>query len=140
LRHIFSLEETCKRPARLAGTGDFEVLMSEIALESPVGLTASAAHRIAEILKGEPEGSLLRVGVEGGGCSGFQYTFAIAKDRSDEDLILEEGGAKVAIDPISLDFLRGSQIDFVDDLMGRMFKIHNPAATASCGCGSSFSI
>jgi len=114
--------------------------MSETAVDNPVGLTASAARRIAEILKNEPEGSVLRVGVEGGGCSGFQYTYAITQDRSDDDLILEGGGATVVIDRLSLDFLRGSQIDFVDDLMGRMFKIHNPAATASCGCGSSFSV
>ncbi|MGH6817866.1 MAG: HesB/IscA family protein [Methylovirgula sp.] len=114
--------------------------MSEIVVENPVGLSASAARRIAEILKSEPAGSVLRVGVEGGGCSGFQYTYAITQDRSEADLVLERGGATVVIDPISLDFLRGSEIDFVDDLMGRMFKIHNPAATASCGCGSSFSV
>lgn len=114
--------------------------MSETAVESPVGLTASAARRVAEILEGEPAGSVLRVGVEGGGCSGFQYTYAITLDRSEEDLVLERDGATVVIDPISLDFLRGSEIDFVDDLMGRAFKIHNPAATASCGCGSSFSV
>ncbi len=110
------------------------------AVENQVGLTKSAARRIAEILKGEPEGSVLRIGVEGGGCSGFQYTYAITQDRSAEDLVLEDDGARVVIDPVSLDFLRGSKIDFVDDLMGRMFKIHNPAATASCGCGSSFSV
>jgi iron-sulfur cluster assembly accessory protein len=114
--------------------------MSEVVVESPVGLTANAARRIAEILKSEPAGSVLRVGVEGGGCSGFQYTYAITRDRSEEDLVLEQSEAIVVIDPISLDFLRGSEIDFVDDLMGRMFKIHNPAATASCGCGSSFSV
>lgn len=114
--------------------------MIDTAVESPLGLTAKAAQRIAEILRAEPEGSVLRIGVEGGGCSGFQYTYAITQDRSPDDLVLERDGATVVIDPISLDFLRGSQIDFVDDLMGRMFKIHNPAATASCGCGSSFSV
>lgn len=114
--------------------------MNEIAVENPVTLTASAARRITEILKNEPHGSALRVGVEGGGCSGFQYTFAITQDRSDEDFVIEENGAILVIDQISLDFLRGSRVDFVDDLMGRMFKIHNPAATASCGCGSSFSV
>jgi iron-sulfur cluster assembly accessory protein len=114
--------------------------MSETAVESAVGLSASAARRIAEILRSEPEGSVLRVGVEGGGCSGFQYTYAITQDRSADDLVLEGDGATVVIDRISLDFLRGSQIDFVDDLMGRMFKIHNPAATASCGCGTSFAV
>jgi iron-sulfur cluster assembly accessory protein len=123
------------------GNRDFEAfLMGEIAVEAPVGLTASAARRIAEILKNEPENSVLRVSVEGGGCSGFQYTYSITQDRSDDDLVVEGDGATVVIDRISLDFLRGSQIDFVDDLMGRMFKIHNPAATASCGCGSSFAV
>jgi iron-sulfur cluster assembly accessory protein len=114
--------------------------MSETEVENRVGLSASAARRIAEILKSEPEGSVLRVGVEGGGCSGFQYTYAITQDRADDDLVLEDDGATVVIDQVSLDFLRGSEIDFVDDLMGRMFKIHNPAATASCGCGTSFSV
>jgi iron-sulfur cluster assembly accessory protein len=129
-----------KRLSRFTVVGKLEVLMSETEVESPVGLSASAARRIAEILKSEPEGSVLRVGVDGGGCSGFQYTYLITQDRSDDDLVLEDDGATVVIDRISLDFLRGSQIDFVDDLMGRVFKIHNPAATASCGCGSSFSI
>lgn len=114
--------------------------MSETKVENPVQLTASAARRVADILKSEPEGSVLRIGVDGGGCSGFQYTYAITQDRSDDDLVLEEDGATVVIDRVSLDFLRGSRIDFVDDLMGRMFKIDNPAATASCGCGSSFSV
>jgi iron-sulfur cluster assembly accessory protein len=114
--------------------------MSEAALETPVELTAPAARRVAEILKSEPARSALRVGVDGGGCSGFQYTFNITQDRSDEDLVLERDGATVVIDQISLDFLRGCRIDFIDDLMGRAFKIHNPAATASCGCGSSFAM
>ena len=114
--------------------------MIDAALETPVELTANAAHRVAEILKTEPSGSVLRVAVEGGGCSGFQYTYNITQDRSDEDLVLEREGATVVIDEISLDFLRGCQIDFIDDLMGRMFKIHNPAATASCGCGTSFAV
>lgn len=114
--------------------------MTETAVEAPVELTASAARRIAEILESEPKGSALRVGVEGGGCSGFQYTYAITRDRASDDLVLQDEGATVVIDPMSLDFLRGCQIDFIDDLMGRMFKINNPAATASCGCGSSFSV
>jgi iron-sulfur cluster assembly accessory protein len=114
--------------------------MSEAALETPVELTAPAARRVAEILKSEPDRSALRVGVDGGGCSGFQYTFNITQDRSDEDLVLEQEGATVVIDQISLDFLRGCRIDFIDDLMGRAFKIHNPAATASCGCGTSFAM
>lgn len=115
--------------------------MSDAAiLAGDVVLTDSAARRIAEILHDEPPGSVLRVGVDGGGCSGFQYTYNLTQDRTDEDLVLAKAGATVVIDPISLDFLRGCEIDFIDDLMGRMFKIHNPAATASCGCGASFAV
>lgn len=114
--------------------------MSETAIENSVGLTDKAARRVAEILKSEPEGSFLRVGVDGGGCSGFTYTYNLTKEQSADDLVIERDGAKVVIDPISLDILRGCTIDFIDDLMGRMFKIHNPAATASCGCGSSFAL
>ena len=119
----------------------FEVFkMSEAAIECPVELTEKAARRVAEILKSEPAGSFLRVGVDGGGCSGFTYTYNISTEQSADDLVIERDGATVAIDPISLDILRGSKIDFIDDLMGRMFKIVNPAATASCGCGSSFAV
>jgi len=115
--------------------------MSEAAaVETNIVLTDSAAKRVAEILRSEPPGSALRVGVDGGGCSGFQYTYDITQDRAADDLVLQKAGAIVVVDPISLDFLRGCEIDFIDNLMGRMFKIHNPAATASCGCGSSFAI
>lgn len=113
--------------------------MNEIVIEAPE-LTLKAARRVAEILKSEPDGSFLRIGVDGGGCSGFTYTYNIEKERADDDLVLEREGATVLIDQISLEFLRGCQIDFIDDLMGRMFKIVNPAAKSSCGCGSSFAI
>lgn len=114
--------------------------MSEAATEHLVGLTASAARRVAEILQAEAPGSALRVGVDGGGCSGFQYTYDIVGARAAEDLVLERDGATVLIDQTSLEFLRGARIDFVDNLMGRMFKIDNPQATSSCGCGTSFSV
>lgn len=114
--------------------------MSEVTVEAPVELTEAAARRVAEILKTEPAGSFLRVGVDGGGCSGFTYTYNISTERADDDLVLERDGATVLIDQISLEFLRGCRIDFIDDLMGRMFKVSNPAATASCGCGSSFAV
>ena len=114
--------------------------MSEATAEAPVELTENAARRIAEILTSEPAGSFLRIGVDGGGCSGFTYTYNLSTEPSPDDLVIERGGARVAIDPVSLDLLRGSRIDFIDDLMGRMFKIAIPAATASCGCGSSFAI
>ena len=105
-----------------------------------VTISDSAARRIGEILKSEPEGAMLRVSVEGGGCSGFQYKFDIARDKADDDLVLTREGAVVLIDPVSVNYMAGSQIDFVDDLIGQSFKINNPQATASCGCGTSFSI
>jgi len=108
--------------------------------EAPVELTGNAARRIAEILRNEPQGSFLRIGVDGGGCSGFTYTYNISAERLEGDLVIERDGANVAIDSVSLDLLRGSKIDFIDGLMGQMFKIDNPQATASCGCGSSFAI
>ena len=105
-----------------------------------VTLSDSAARRIGEILKSEPEGAMLRVSVVGGGCSGFQYKFDIERARAEDDLVLARDGAVVLIDPVSVNYMAGSQIDFVDDLIGQSFKINNPKATASCGCGTSFSI
>jgi iron-sulfur cluster assembly accessory protein len=105
-----------------------------------VTISDSAARRIGEILKSEAEGAMLRVSVEGGGCSGFQYKFDIERAKADDDLVLARDGAVVLIDPVSVNYMAGSQIDFVDDLIGQSFKINNPQATASCGCGTSFSI
>ena len=106
----------------------------------PVTVSARAAKRIAQILKDESGAAMLRVAVTGGGCSGFQYNFAIDDSRMDDDLVVERDGATVLIDPVSLDFLKGAEIDFVDDLIGQAFKINNPNATSSCGCGTSFSV
>lgn len=108
--------------------------------EGEVVLSTAAAKRIAKILSGEPEKEALRVSVEGGGCSGFSYKFDLTEGQQDDDLILEAEGAKVVIDPISLMYMGGSVVDFVDDLMGQSFQIRNPNATASCGCGTSFSL
>ena len=83
---------------------------------------------------------MLRVSVSGGGCSGFQYGFDLVSEQTDDDLALEKDGVTVLVDSISLMYLSGSEIDFVDDLMGASFQIRNPNATASCGCGTSFSI
>ena len=105
-----------------------------------VSISESAARRIGEILKSEPAGAMLRVSVEGGGCSGFQYKFDIERAKAEDDLVLARGGAVVLIDPVSVNYMAGSQIDFVDDLIGQSFKINNPKATASCGCGTSFSL
>jgi len=106
----------------------------------PVTVSTRAAKRIAAILASEPAPAMLRLAVTGGGCSGFSYNFALDETRLDDDLLVEEGGAKILIDPVSLDFLAGSEIDFTDDLMGQAFKVNNPNATSSCGCGTSFSV
>jgi len=106
----------------------------------PVTISDRAARRIAAILQAETQPVALRVAVTGGGCSGFQYNFALDDAQLDEDLVVEKNGAKVLIDPVSLDFLAGAEIDFTDDLIGQAFKINNPNATASCGCGTSFSV
>ncbi len=105
-----------------------------------VTLTASAAKRIAAILSGEGPDARLRIGVDGGGCSGFQYTYTIVTEADDGDLVVEREGAVLLVDAMSLEYLRGSTVDFVSDLMGQAFKISNPQATASCGCGTSFAI
>ena len=105
-----------------------------------VTLSDSAARRIARLLSAEPAGTALRVSVSGGGCSGFQYGFDFDATRAPNDLVIERQGAVVLIDSVSLPYMEGSEIDFVDDLIGQAFKIHNPNATASCGCGTSFSI
>jgi iron-sulfur cluster assembly accessory protein len=105
-----------------------------------VTLSDRAAKRIGQILQKEPDGAMLRVSVEGGGCSGFQYKFDIERAKAVDDLVLARDGAVVLIDPMSVNYMAGSEIDFVDDLIGQSFKIVNPLATASCGCGTSFSI
>jgi iron-sulfur cluster assembly accessory protein len=105
-----------------------------------VTVTDRAARKIGEILSREPAGTMLRVSVEGGGCSGFQYKFDTERSREDSDAVIEKSGATVLIDPTSLDYMAGSEIDYVDDLIGSSFKINNPKATASCGCGTSFAL
>ena len=107
---------------------------------TPVTVSDRAATKIAAILGKEPEGAKLRVAVEGGGCSGFQYKFDIVDARDDDDLVLDANGYDVLIDSVSVDYLSGSVIDFSDELIGAAFKITNPNATASCGCGTSFSL
>ncbi len=105
-----------------------------------VTVSARAARQIGEILRGEAAGAMLRVSVEGGGCSGFQYKFDIERSKADDDVLIARDGATVLIDPVSLGFMAGAEIDFVDDLIGASFRINNPNATASCGCGTSFTI
>ena len=109
-------------------------------MSDPVTVTERAAKRIAEIVAGEAAARALRISVEGGGCSGFQYKFDLVPAAADDDVVLERAGARVVIDQVSMGYLAGSEIDFVDDLIGAQFKINNPNATASCGCGTSFTV
>jgi iron-sulfur cluster assembly accessory protein len=108
--------------------------------EQPVTLSEAAARRIAEIVSADASKQALRVSVEGGGCSGFSYKFDLADAPQDDDLVIARGDAKVLIDSLSLVYMTGSEIDFVDNLLGQSFQIKNPNAVASCGCGTSFSI
>jgi iron-sulfur cluster assembly accessory protein len=112
----------------------------EINMTTNVTVTERAALRIGEILSQEPAGTMLRVSVAGGGCSGFQYRFDTDRAKGDDDIVIERAGATVLIDPVSLNYMAGSEIDFVDDLIGSAFKVNNPQATASCGCGTSFAL
>ncbi|MEL6488001.1 MAG: iron-sulfur cluster insertion protein ErpA [Pseudomonadota bacterium] len=113
----------------------------DVQLDSrPITLTDRAAARISEILASEPKGSMLRVAVDGGGCSGFQYRFEIVTSKEDDDLLLEKNGAQVLVDSLSQDYMPGATIDFADELIAAAFKIDNPLAKSGCGCGTSFSI
>ncbi|MGB2933605.1 MAG: iron-sulfur cluster assembly accessory protein [Methyloceanibacter sp.] len=107
--------------------------------EPSITMSERAARRIVEILRAE-DAPLMRVSVEGGGCSGFQYRLDLVKDQAPDDLVVERDGAKIVVDPVSLGFVQGAEIDFVDDLIGAQFKINNPNVTAACGCGTSFTI
>lgn len=108
--------------------------------ESRVSLSESAATQINAIMAKQKTGKFLRVSVEGGGCSGFQYKFDFADTPEADDMIIERDGAKVLIDTVSLEFLGGSIIDYTRELIGSAFKIRNPNAVAACGCGTSFSV
>jgi iron-sulfur cluster insertion protein len=111
-------------------------------------LSERAAARIAEIIAAENRpadtpgeaGPALRVAVLAGGCSGFQYRFELEADRQPDDLVIERAGARVLVDPVSLDLLAGGELDFTDELMGSHFAVRNPNAKSACGCGTSFSV
>ena len=104
------------------------------------GLSKAAALRITQLLDSEPAGSFFRVAVLGGGCSGFQYDFSIDKNRQDDDLVFVDHDVEVVVDEMSLELIDHAELDYVQDLMGSYFAVTNPNATASCGCGTSFSI
>ena len=122
------IETDCGNVTELAG--------DEVSAE--VFLTESAQTKINEILQEENEGSFLRVAVNGGGCSGFQYFFGIMDDIEEEDIVKEWDGGKLVVDNTSMEYIKGATIDFVDSFMGEHFSVDNPLATSSCGCGSSF--
>jgi iron-sulfur cluster assembly accessory protein len=109
-------------------------------MTSDLTITERAARKIGQILKTEPSGTMLRLSVHGGGCSGFQYKFDVERDIADDDVSIVRDGVTMLVDRASLQFLAGSEIDFVDDLIGASFKVNNPKAKASCGCGTSFSL
>jgi iron-sulfur cluster insertion protein len=116
--------------------------MAEIkARPAPIRVSERAARRIKEILAREDRPALkLRVSVSGGGCSGFQYGFALDDQNEDGDIAIEQGGARVVIDGMSLMYMIGCEVDYVEDLTGSYFRVTNPNATSSCGCGNSFAV
>ena len=108
--------------------------------DTDITLSESAARRINDLAKGEGRPVMLRVAVSAGGCSGFQYEFDLVPGAESEDLVLERDGARAVVDQISMLLLKGSEIDFVDELVGAQFRVNNPNAKSSCGCGVSFSV
>ena len=105
-----------------------------------VTVTPRAARQIAKIIAAEGALKMLRLSVSGGGCSGFQYNFELDDKAAGDDLVIEQGGVKVLIDSTSLEFLGGAELDYADELIGAAFKVNNPNAKSSCGCGTSFSV
>ncbi|HXV25241.1 MAG TPA: iron-sulfur cluster insertion protein ErpA [Alphaproteobacteria bacterium] len=116
--------------------------MSEAATIDPaVGLSASAARRLRELIQAEGRpGLMLRLSVSGGGCSGFQYGFSFEETAAGEDRIFERDGMKLVVDEVSLTLLGGAEVDYVEELVGSSFQVRNPNAKSSCGCGSSFAV
>jgi iron-sulfur cluster insertion protein len=111
------------------------------AAERRVGMTERAIARVASLIKAEgKDGLMLRLSVSGGGCSGFQYGFTLDDATTADDIVFGDGPVKLVVDNVSLDLLAGSEVDFVEDLVGSYFRVSNPNASSSCGCGSSFSV
>jgi iron-sulfur cluster insertion protein len=126
------------KPSRLAGSGAASYLKSVSNLD--ISLTESAARRVAAIAARKEKPAILRLSVDGGGCAGFTYKFDLAEEAEPDDSIAETAGVKLLVDPVTLDLVRGSAVDFVEDLAGATFRVTNPNAQSGCGCGSSFSI
>jgi len=115
--------------------------IDSVAVAPAITMTERAARQIVHLVAKEGDGgAMLRVAVSGGGCSGFQYAFTLDDSRGEDDLVVERDGAVVLVDEVSLAYLAGSELDYVDDLIGAAFQMRNPNATASCGCGTSFAV
>jgi iron-sulfur cluster insertion protein len=111
-----------------------------LAFVTDVILTENAARRVAWIAERQSKPAILRLAVDGGGCAGFTYKFELAETQEADDAVVETDGVKLVVDPISLDLVKGSAVDFVEDLGGAAFRVTNPNAQSGCGCGSSFSV
>lgn len=118
------------------GSGPYLTSVSQ----AEIILTESAAKRVAAIATRQSKPAILRLAVDGGGCAGFTYTFELADAAAAGDAVAETDGVKLVVDPVSLDLVRGSAVDFVEDLGGASFRVTNPNAASGCGCGSSFSV
>lgn len=128
-------------PLSVAGHAALPYLRSMVTtLSQEIGLTPSAAARIAAIASKQGKPAILRLSVEGGGCSGFQYKFELAGGAEADDAVAETDGVQLLVDPISLDLVRGASVDFVESLGGAAFRVTNPNAASGCGCGTSFSV
>jgi iron-sulfur cluster insertion protein len=114
--------------------------MSDTAIADPIGLSPSAAARVAKIAEKLGKPAILRLSVEGGGCAGFQYKFGLADAAEADDTTVQTDGVRLVIDEVSLDLVRGSVVDFVESLGGAAFQVSNPQAASGCGCGTSFSV
>jgi iron-sulfur cluster insertion protein len=108
--------------------------------DTSFSVSESAAKRIAFLASKEAKPVMMRVAVLGGGCSGFQYNFSFEEQSNDDDLLIERNGARVVVDATSLELLKGSELDYVEEMVGSAFQVKNPNATSSCGCGNSFSV
>ena len=107
---------------------------------SEIALTPAAAARVATIAERQNKPAILRLSVEGGGCSGFQYKFGLADAPAEDDMVAQTDGVRLVVDSISLDLVRGAQVDYVESLGGAAFQVKNPNAASGCGCGTSFSV
>lgn len=116
------------------------MMATQTSTPASFGITERAARKIAALVKDEVPGTMFRLAVNGGGCSGYQYDFTFDDEIGSDDLVIRRDGATLLVDEVSLSFLKDAELDFVEDLMGAMFQVQNPNAKSSCGCGTSFAV